>query len=126
MLLQHVQSTRVGRGSIINVASMLGLIAVTPSIPSPAYVASKHAVLGLTKTDAVYYAEHGIRINAICPGYVATPLLLQHGDTPAMDAEVQKVPMKRLASMDEIGDAIVFLAGPMSSFVVGTGLVVDG
>jgi NAD(P)-dependent dehydrogenase (short-subunit alcohol dehydrogenase family) len=56
-------------------ASMLGLVASSPNTPAVAYTASKHAVLGLTKTDAAMYAPRGIRINAICPGYVATPLL---------------------------------------------------
>jgi len=63
------------RGVIINVSSMLGLVASSPGTPAVAYTASKHAVMGLTKTDAAMYAPRGIRVNAICPGYVATPLL---------------------------------------------------
>lgn len=105
---------------------MLGLIGGSPSLPSPAYVTSKHAVLGLTKTDGIFYAKKGVRINAICPGYVATPLLMQHIDTPRMNAELEKVPLGRLAKMEEIADAIVFLSSPMSSFMCGSALVVDG
>jgi NAD(P)-dependent dehydrogenase (short-subunit alcohol dehydrogenase family) len=66
---------RGNRGVIVNVASMLGLVASAPTISATAYVASKHGVMGLTKTDAVMYAPQGIRINAVCPGYIATPLL---------------------------------------------------
>ncbi|KAK4542635.1 hypothetical protein LTR36_006684 [Oleoguttula mirabilis] len=66
---------RGNRGVIVNVSSMLGLVASAPATPAPAYTASKHGVMGLTKTDATMYASRGIRINACCPGYVATPLL---------------------------------------------------
>ena len=66
---------RGNRGVIVNVASMLGLVASSPGTPATAYTASKHGVMGLTKTDAVMYAPQGIRINAMCPGYVGTPLL---------------------------------------------------
>ena len=64
------------RGVIVNVASMLGLVAASPGTPAVAYSSSKHGVMGLTKTDAAMYAPKGIRINAMCPGYVATPLLI--------------------------------------------------
>lgn len=66
---------RGSRGVIINTASMLGLTGASPGTPATAYAASKHGVVGLTKTDALTYARQGIRINAMCPGYVATPLL---------------------------------------------------
>lgn len=134
---------RGNRGVIVNVASMLGLVASSPGTPAVAYTSSKHGVMGLTKTDAVMYASRGIRINAMCPGYVATPLLQsatviihdQHAMTihaddiqaqGAMAAEVAKVPQQRLGEMEEIADAITFLASPMSSFMTGQGLVVDG
>lgn len=117
---------REGRGTIINVASMLGLVAASPTTPATAYVAGKHAVMGLTKTDAVMYAPHGIRINAMCPGYVETPLLKAATASGIMDGEIKKTPMGRLAQMEEIADAIVFLASPFSSFMCGAGLVVDG
>ena len=66
---------RGNRGVIVNVASMYGVTGASPSTMATAYTASKHGVMGLTKADAIAYASEGIRINAICPGYVATPLL---------------------------------------------------
>lgn len=105
---------------------MLGLVAASPSTPATAYTAGKHAVMGLTKTDAVNYAPHGIRINAICPGYVETPLLKAATAAGVMDGEIRKVPMARMAQMEEIADAIVFLASPLSSYVCAAPLVVDG
>jgi NAD(P)-dependent dehydrogenase (short-subunit alcohol dehydrogenase family) len=120
-------SPRAFRGTIVNAASMYGVVAPSSATPATAYTASKHAVMGLTKADAVVYAPQGIRINAICPGYVATPLL---GDTTAateiMKGELAKVPLGRLALMEEIGDCIAFLSSEASSFMVGAGLVVDG
>ena len=68
-------SLRGNRGVIVNTASMLGLTGSSPATPACAYTASKHGVMGLTRTDAIMYAPQGIRINAVCPGYVATPLL---------------------------------------------------
>lgn len=105
---------------------MLGIVATSPNTPSIAYSASKHAVVGLSKTDAVYYAPQGIRINSMCPGYIETPLLLAATQMGAMDAELKKVPMARMGKMEEIADSIVFLASPMSSFVTGAALLVDG
>jgi NAD(P)-dependent dehydrogenase (short-subunit alcohol dehydrogenase family) len=121
-----VISEREGRGVIVNVASMLGTVATSPMTPAPAYSGSKHGVMGITKTDAVMYAPQKVRINAMCPGYVETPLLLSATASGAMDHELTKVPMGRLAKMEEIGDSIVFLASPMSSFMTGHGLLVDG
>jgi len=126
MLKQDVKSLREGRGVIVNVASMLGTVASAPVTPATAYTASKHGVMGLTKTDAIFYAPQNIRINAICPGYVETPLLQSASAAGAMDLELKKVPMGRLAKMEEIADAIVFLSSPMSSFMCGAGLLVDG
>lgn len=117
---------RGNRGVIINVASMLGHVGSSPGTPAAAYTSSKHAVVGLTKTDAVAYAPQGIKINAMCPGYVATPLLKGASDSGAMGAEVAKVPQQRLGEMEEIADSIVFLASPMSSFMTGASLIVDG
>jgi len=126
MLEQENLGLREGRGSIINVASMYGLVAPPAYIPASPYTASKHGVVGLTKSDAITYAAHGIRINAICPGYVNTPLLKEATVAGAMDSEIAKTPMQRMADPEEIGDSIVFLASPMSSFMTGASLVVDG
>lgn len=121
-----VPPPRGNRGVIVNVASMLGLVASSPTTPACAYTASKHGVVGLTKTDAVAYASQGIRINAMCPGYVATPLLKSASAEGVMAGEVAKVPQGRLGEMEEIADAIVYLASPMSSFMTGATLAVDG
>lgn len=86
-------------------------------------------VLGLTKGDANSYGEFNIRINAICPGYVETPLLLESmSTTPGspLHSDVTRTPFKRMATMEEIADSITFLASPMSSFMQGAGLVADG
>jgi len=121
-----VLDEREGRGVIVNIASMYGIVGNTPTIPAAAYSTSKHAVVGLTKTDALYYAKHKIRINAMCPGYTETPLLQQAIKEGHMKGEVEKTPMGRLGKMEEIGDSITFLASPMSSFMTGASLIVDG
>jgi NAD(P)-dependent dehydrogenase (short-subunit alcohol dehydrogenase family) len=105
---------------------MLGTTASAPITPATAYTASKHGVMGLTKTDAIYYAPQHIRINAMCPGYIGTPLLKTHALGSAMESELARVPMQRFGEMEEIADSIAFLASPMSSFMCGQGLVVDG
>ncbi|KAJ4501937.1 hypothetical protein HRR78_008769 [Exophiala dermatitidis] len=107
-------------------SSMYGVIGPSVNTPATAYSASKHGVLGFTKPDAVAYAKQGIRINAICPGYVATPLLEEAVKSGAMDKEIERTPVGRMAVPEEIGDTITFLASPMSSFMYGAGLVVDG
>jgi NAD(P)-dependent dehydrogenase (short-subunit alcohol dehydrogenase family) len=107
---------------------MLGTVASAPSTFATDYTATKHGVMGLTKADATFYGtlEYRIRINAMCPGYVSTPLLLQASESGIMDGEVAKVPMGRMAMMEEIGDAITFLSSPLASYVCGHGLLVDG
>ncbi|KAH8601501.1 short chain dehydrogenase reductase [Bisporella sp. PMI_857] len=126
MLKQEDLGPRYGRGNIINIASMYGIISPPTNIPATQYAASKHGVVGLTKGDAVSYAAHGIRINAICPGYIATPLLGNNPMSGEMTVEVKKTPMGRLGTVEEAADAIVFLASPMASFITGASLVVDG
>ncbi|KAL2204974.1 3-oxoacyl-reductase [Sarocladium strictum] len=113
------------RGSIINFASIQGFIA-TPL--STSYVTSKHAIIGLTKTASEDYAEKGLRINAICPGYVESPMTM---NTPEIrevlhEKVAQAVPMKRAGKPEEIADGVVFLAGGRSSFAAGSTLVLDG
>jgi len=105
---------------------MYGLIAPPPSIPSTQYCASKHGVIGLTKADATAYAAHGIRINALCPGYIATPLLGNNPNSGLMGEEVKKTPVLRLGTPEEIADCVVFLGSEMSSFMNGASLVADG
>lgn len=97
--------------------------------PPVAYLPSSNtpqAVVGLTKADGNAYAPHHIRVNAICPGYVKTPLFLSSLEDGSMNDEMAKTPMGRMAEVEEIGDSIAFLASPMASFMVGSSLVVDG
>jgi len=123
-----------GFGRIINVASAHGLVA---SPFKSAYVAAKHGVVGLTKTIALEGAEHGITCNAICPGYVWTPLVEnQIGDTAkargiSRDEVIRDVllaaqPNKRFATVEELGAFAVFLCGPGGQSITGTALPVDG
>ena len=95
---------------------------------STAYTASKHAVLGLTRTASEDYAKDGLKINAICPGYIETPMTM---GSPlvrqAMDERIKtSVPMKRMGRPQEIADAVVFLSGGRSSFMCGSAMFVDG
>ncbi|RDW77753.1 hypothetical protein BP6252_05806 [Coleophoma cylindrospora] len=126
MMKQEDLGARLGRGNIINVASMYGIRAPPEHIPSNSYTASKHGVVGLTKNDAITYGSHKIRINAICPGYVITPLMKKVIASGAMDNEVVKTPMGRMAAPEEIADSITYLASELASFVTGSQLVVDG
>jgi NAD(P)-dependent dehydrogenase (short-subunit alcohol dehydrogenase family) len=120
-------SYRANRGAIVNVASMFGVVAPAPDVPTTAYSTSKHAVLGLTKADALAFANKGIRINAVSPGYVLTPLVKEHmSQDGIMERERGKVPVGRYAEMEEIGDCIAFLCSDAASYMVGANLVVDG
>lgn len=111
-----------GGGSIVNIASICGLVAVAGS---SAYTASKHGVIGLTKAAALDYAKQGLRINAIAPGYVDTPLVASR---PALvqSALAAQHPVGRLATAREIADVAVFLLGPASSFLTGSVISADG
>lgn len=120
-------SVRSYRGSIVNTASMYGVVGPSLNVPSTAYATSKHAVVGLTRADAIAFAGKGIKINALCPGYVATPLVMSSMNSGSvMDDERIKVPLQRLADMDEIGDLVAFLHSEASSYVIGATLVADG
>jgi NAD(P)-dependent dehydrogenase (short-subunit alcohol dehydrogenase family) len=121
-----------GGGAIVNTASMAGLIgAMLPGgLPGGfgyAYIAAKHGVIGLTKQFGLDGGPHGVRVNAICPGWIDTPLIdplkqLQ----PWLDWAVQETPMRRLGRPEEIAKAALFLASDDSSFMTGSYLVVDG
>lgn len=117
---------RSGGGAIVNVASVLGLVGFDDI--SPAYVAAKHGVVGLTRAAAQQYATQGIRVNAVCPGPIDTPgvaarLARQPGTRE--DMEVWQ-PMCRLGTPEEVADAIAWLCSRSSSYVTGTTLAVDG
>ena len=110
-------------GSIINVASILGQAGTKFS---PAYVASKHGVIGLTKTAALEYADKNIRINAIGPGYIKTPLIMDILDQDTLNALVSLHPIGRLGESEEVAELILWLASSKSSFVTGSYYPVDG
>jgi NAD(P)-dependent dehydrogenase (short-subunit alcohol dehydrogenase family) len=111
-----------GGGAIVNVASIMGQVA---HAGLGAYATSKHAVVGLTRVAALDYAGQGIRINAVGPGYVDTPMLAGKDDaTRAMLAA--RHPLGRLAQPDEIAEVIVWLCGAKASFVTGAYYPVDG
>ena len=126
MLLNRDIGEGIGRGVIVNTASMLGLVGMPTTMASPAYVTSKHAVMGFTKTEGVFYAPKNIRINAVCPGFVGTPMAVETQKSGALDVELARVPLQRIARPDEIANCIAFLASPMSSYMTGAGLSVDG
>lgn len=120
-------SDRAYRGSIVNTASMYGVLGPSLNVPSTAYATSKHAVIGLTRADAIAFAGKGIKINALCPGYVATPLVMSSMNVGSvMDDERIKVPIQRLATMEEIGDCVAFLHSEASSYMIGASLIADG
>jgi NAD(P)-dependent dehydrogenase (short-subunit alcohol dehydrogenase family) len=112
-------------GSIVNMASGAGLVGF-PGLP--AYVASKHGVVGLTKAAALEYASQGVRINAICPGSTRTPMLegFMGGDEQVERMMTRAVPLGRLGRPEEIAEAVVWLCSEAASFVVGHALAVDG
>ncbi|KAE8380101.1 hypothetical protein BDV26DRAFT_290662 [Aspergillus bertholletiae] len=126
MLKQESRGTRQGRGVIINLSSMFGVSAPPAEFAIIPYTAAKHAVVAITKLDAKTYGKEGIRINAICPGYVDTPIIRQGIESGSMNSEFEKTPLGRPADAEEIADSILYLASPMSSFVCGAALVVDG
>ncbi|GAA5520216.1 SDR family oxidoreductase [Aliifodinibius salicampi] len=115
-----------GSGSIVNISSILGHVGFAEA---PAYVASKHGLLGLTKTAAIEYASQGIRINAVCPGFIETPMLEDAGITTVEETKqyiISLHPAGRLGKPREVADAIVWLASDEASFVTGHPLLVDG
>jgi NAD(P)-dependent dehydrogenase (short-subunit alcohol dehydrogenase family) len=114
-----------GSGAIVNCSSLGGLVGLPGRA---AYHASKHGVLGLTKSAALEYAPRGIRINAICPGTIETPMvadMLDKGELD-MDEAIANQPIARLGQASEIAAAVLWLCSPGASFVIGVALPVDG
>lgn len=118
------QMLQQGGGVVINTASALSLTVLPGSSP---YNASKHAVAGLTKTCAVEYGAKNIRINAICPGVIRTPLLEKHPNLPELEKSLLPLhPIGRLGTVEEVADVILWLASDRASFVHGALVTVDG
>ena len=120
-----IDGRELQRGSIVNFASVAGLTGIGMST---AYCASKHAVIGLTRTTSEDYARQGLRINALCPGYINTPMTRSTPEIAKALEERTKVwtPMGRAGRPEELADAVIFLSGGRSSFVTGSAMVVDG
>ncbi|HEY4545023.1 MAG TPA: glucose 1-dehydrogenase [Pedomonas sp.] len=113
-----------GGGSIANVASMAGLIGVGYK---PCYTASKHAVVGLTRASALQYGKRGIRVNAVCPAAVDTPILAGNLSSPEVRAIVDAAhPIGRMGQPEDISAAILWLASDQAGFVTGHAMAVDG
>jgi NAD(P)-dependent dehydrogenase (short-subunit alcohol dehydrogenase family) len=121
--LPHLLAT--GGGAIVNCASVAGLVGFQGSA---AYVASKHGVVGLTKAAALDYAPTGVRINAVCPGVIQTPMIDRVLERdPAMAAALTAMePAGRLGRADEIADAVIWLCSDAASFVTGQAIAIDG
>jgi len=120
-----LQMRKQGSGAIVNCSSIGGLTG-RPLIA--AYHGTKHGVIGLTRSAALEYAARGIRVNAVCPGTIDTPMvstMLDRGML-AMDDLLRDLPMKRLGRGEEIADAVLWLCSPGSTFVTGQALAVDG
>ncbi len=110
------------RGSIVDVSSVLGYLAM-PNLGI--YNSSKHAILGLVRSDAVDYARRGIRVNAVCPGFIDTPLLLE-STRKALKSTIDRIPQGRLALPEEVADSVCFLASGLATHLTGVALPVDG
>lgn len=120
------QMAKQKSGVIVNMSSILGKVGFATSSH---YVAAKHGVIGLTQTAALEYATEGIRVNAICPGFIDTPLLAEGEINDHKDVKEKLIdlhPMKRLGKAEEIANGFIFLASNDSSFVNGTSLEIDG
>lgn len=121
MKYQILQMLKQGSGAIVNIGSTAAVVGAPLVAP---YAASKHAVVGMSKSAALDYAPQGIRINVVCPGVINTPLVNQ---TQAMcDELAKKIPMGRLGEPEEVANATLWLCSDAASFVIGQTLIVDG
>jgi NAD(P)-dependent dehydrogenase (short-subunit alcohol dehydrogenase family) len=118
------QMLHQGGGAIVNTASIAGLVGGTVNA---AYTASKHGVVGLTKTAALEYAQQGIRVNGVCPGYIQTPMTASGLSDPAQrDRIIAREPIGRVGTPEEVAEAVVWLCSDAASFVTGHTMSVDG
>jgi 3-hydroxybutyrate dehydrogenase len=120
------QMLKQGGGAIVNTASVAGLVGLAGR---SAYVASKHGVVGITRTAALEYAKSGIRVNCVCPGYIRTPMVayvIQHEGRHLEEQIVAREPIGRLGTPEEIAETVVWLCSDAASFVTGHTMTVDG
>jgi NAD(P)-dependent dehydrogenase (short-subunit alcohol dehydrogenase family) len=125
MKYELLQMREQGSGAIVNNSSLGGIVGLPGRA---AYHAGKHGVLGLTKSAALEYASRGIRINAVCPGIIDTPMVsgMLVSQAEAMKELMREVPIRRLGRAEEVASAVLWLCSPGASFVIGHALVVDG
>jgi NAD(P)-dependent dehydrogenase (short-subunit alcohol dehydrogenase family) len=124
MKYELAQMLHQGGGAIVNTASDAGLVGLPGNA---AYVASKHGVVGLTKTSALEYAQQGIRVNCVCPGYIATPMTAPGMQDPERLARIiASEPVGRVGQPEEVAEAVVWLCSEAASFVTGHTMTVDG
>jgi NAD(P)-dependent dehydrogenase (short-subunit alcohol dehydrogenase family) len=124
MKYEILQMLKQGGGSIVNTASTAGLLG---QVRMGAYAAAKHGVIGITKTAALEYARSNIRVNAICPGVIGTPPILEWMENPkTREALLGQEPIGRAGRPEEIGQAVAWLFSEASSFVTGASIPVDG
>jgi len=120
-----IQMLAQGGGVIVNTSSVYGLVGCERGMP--AYSASKHAIVGLTKTAALEYAKSGIRINTVCPGAVKTPFRDRLvGKLSGTCNDGDRYPLGRIAEPKEVADAVVWLCSSEASFITGSSIVIDG
>ena len=120
------QMIKQGKGTIVNASSVMGLVGSPNGIS--AYIASKHGVLGLTKAAALEYAQKDIRVNAVCPGFIRTPMIdrLTEGSAEAEAGMIARLPVGRLGAPEEIAEVVLWLCSNAASFVTGHAMTVDG
>lgn len=125
MKYEIAEMLKKGKGAIVNNASIAGLVGFQRA---PAYVASKHGVIGLTKTAALDYAKNGIRVNAICPGVIRTPMVDRYtGKQKEIEKQFADMePIGRLGEPEEVAELAIWLCSDAASFITGDAIAVDG
>lgn len=125
MKYEIAEMLKQGKGAIVNNASIAGLVGFQNI---PAYVASKHGVIGLTKNAALEYARSGIRVNVVCPGVIKTPMIDRFtGKNKEVEKQFESIePVGRLGQPEEVAEAVIWLCSDAASFITGDAIPVDG